>query len=74
MANKQQKQLKKLKLASCNGGASTTISNINHGTFAFQEPAVAMERKKRENWRTWKITKRHPSQPNNGDKSKYGKR
>lgn len=71
MANKQQKQLKKLKLASCNGGASTTISNINHGSFAFQEPAEAMERKKRDNWRTWKITKRHPS---NGDKNKNGKR
>lgn len=61
--NKQQKQLKKLGLASRNGGESTTISNINHGAYAFQEPSVAMERKRRNNVRTWKTTKRHPNQP-----------
>jgi hypothetical protein len=69
--NKQQKQLKKLGLASRNGGAGTTVTKINHGAYAFQEPAVAIDRKKRNNVRTWKITKRHPSQI---DKSKNGKR
>ena len=52
--NKQQKQLKKLGLASCNGGDSTTINKINHGAYAFQDPAVAIDRKKRNNVRTWK--------------------
>jgi hypothetical protein len=61
--NKQQRQLQKLGLASCNGGESTTISKINHGPNAFQEPAVAIERKKRQGVHTWKITKRHPSHP-----------
>lgn len=69
--NKQQKQLKKLGLASCNGGDSTTVNKINHGAYAFQDPAVAIDRKKRNNVRTWKITKRHPSHI---DKTKNGKR
>lgn len=63
MANKQQRQLQKLGLASCNGGESTTISKINHGPHAFQEPAIAIERKKRNGSRTWKISKRHPNNP-----------
>lgn len=69
--NKQTKALKKVGMSSRNNGASTVTGPIVHGKFAFQEPAEAIERKKRDNWRTWKITKRHPS---NGDKNKNGKR
>jgi hypothetical protein len=61
--NKQQKQLQKLGLASCNSGDHTIINKINHGAFAFQEPKIAIERKKRNNVRTWKISKRHPNHP-----------
>lgn len=69
--NKQTKALKKVGMSSRNNGASTVTGPIVHGKFAFQDPAEAMDRKKRENVRTWKITKRHPS---NGDKTKNGKR
>lgn len=61
MANKQQKLLRKLGLKSVNGGASTVISKIEHGKFAFQEPAIAIKRIKQDGKNCWKITKRHPS-------------
>lgn len=61
MANKQQKRLRKLGLSSRNNGETTIITAINHGKNAFQHPGVAIERKKRDGVRTWKITKRHPS-------------
>jgi hypothetical protein len=67
--NKQQKYLQKNGLASCNGGASTVISAISHGSWAFQDPAQAVERKKSRGSRSWKISKRHPANPNS--KSKY---
>jgi hypothetical protein len=63
--NKQTKYLRKHGMCSHNNGAYTTVTPVNHGVHAFQEPAVAMERKKRNNVRTWKTTKRHPSHPSN---------
>ena len=69
--NKQTKALKKISMSSRNNGEYTVISPINHGKFAFQEPAQAIERKKREGVRTWKISKRHPSHV---DKTKNGKK
>lgn len=63
--NKQTRQLRKLGLSSRNNGESTVISPMAHGKFAFQEPAIAIERKKREGVRTWKITKRHPAHVDN---------
>ena len=69
--NKQTKALKKVGMSSRNNGDHTVITPMNHGKFAFQEPAQAIERKKREGVRTWKISKRHPSHV---DKTKNGKK
>jgi len=59
MANKQQKQLKKLGLSSRNNGANTIISVISHGLQAFLKPDEAALKNK--GGRSWKFTKRHPS-------------
>lgn len=61
MANKQQKQLKKLGLASRNNGANTVISAISHGKNAFMKPDAAAIHNKSNGKRTWKTTKKHPS-------------
>lgn len=61
MANKQQKQLKKLGLASRNNGANTVISVINHGKNAFLKPDAAAIYNKSSGKRTWKTTKKHSS-------------
>lgn len=61
MANKQQKQLKKLGLSSRNNGANTVISAINHGKFAFMKPDAAAIHNRNSGKRTWKVSKKHPS-------------
>lgn len=68
MANKNQRYLAKRNLSSVNGGAFTTISQINHGTRAFLEPAQAIDRLKERGSRSWKISKRHPANPTKKDK------
>lgn len=61
MANKQQKQLRKNNMASCNGGAYTTIRTIEHGPRAFLPPDAAKARLKERGSRSWKVTGRHPA-------------
>ena len=61
--NRQTKLGKNTKPQFCvrNGGANPIISPIQHGKFAFQEPAKAVQRKKAEGSKSWRVTGRHPN-------------
>jgi isopentenyl phosphate kinase len=61
MANKQQRQYKKLNVKVQNGGANPLISALEHGAGAFLHPSQAIDRLKSRNSRSWKISKRHPN-------------
>lgn len=67
MANKNQTYLAKRGLKTLNNattgakGTPGTIAKIEHGKYAFQEPQVAMDRKRDKGSRTWKINKVHPN-------------
>jgi hypothetical protein len=63
--NRQTKYLRKHKMCSHNNGDHTTVTSVTHGPLAFQEPAIAIARKKRNGARTWKINKRHSGHPLN---------
>jgi len=63
MANRNQRYLARKGLSSVNGGAGTTISNINHGSKAFMPPDVAIQNLRNSGSRSWKISKRHPANP-----------
>jgi hypothetical protein len=69
MANKQQKKFSKIKMASCNGGASTTVTPINHGANAFLKPCEAVRYKKDKNVKTWKVSRKHPAMTSRSPKN-----
>jgi len=68
--NKQTKLGKNTKPQFCvrNGGANPIISPVSHGKYAFQEPAEAVQRKKANGSRSWRVTGRHPSSTNKNNK------
>lgn len=51
-----------------NGGANPIIANVTHGKYAFQDPAKAIERKRANGSRSWRVTGKHPAQSNNRNK------
>ncbi len=61
MANKQQRTFSKLNIKTRNGGASPIIEKLEHGPAAFLHPSQAIARLKEQGSRSWKISKRHPS-------------
>lgn len=61
MANRQQKLFRKKGLKTINNGASTVVSNIEHGKYANQPPDVAIRRLRESGSNSWKVTGRHPA-------------
>lgn len=67
MANKNQQRMARAGLKTLNNattgekGSPGTIAKIEHGKYAFQEPAVAMKRKREHGRNTWKLNKVHPN-------------
>jgi hypothetical protein len=58
MANKQQRQYKKLNIKTGNGGASPIVGPIEHGPNAFLKPEQAIQRLRENGIRSWKTKKR----------------
>jgi len=68
MANKQQQRLSKLGFKTKNGGASTQETKIEHGPRAFLMHCQARAALVSKNSRSWKVTKRHPSNVKIGER------
>lgn len=62
--NKQTRLGKNTKPNFCvrNNGDHPLIAEVQHGKYAFQDPATAVARKKAAGSSSWRVTGRHPAQ------------